>query len=512
MTAPTEKNMLAKLHVKFTAIICGVSALILIVSFGYIAWSNHTQKVNAVYSELNVALESVVTKGPRDLALLTNTAAEGQEENSEAGASSSPADEPAGSPTGEPTDEPTGEPADEPSGANPAANNDSSNTSSNNAPNNEDEQLFSFNFGYSTTTPPRIGENRQNSWAFPVALYAIAQNNTATSVDLISGYSTATVDEETLETALNEALSAETDQGFLQSSGLYYKKITLKDDSVYFAFADQGVVDNGTYLSRSLIVVGIVIELLVLALAWAFSRWALRPIQRAWDSQQQFIADASHEMKTPLTVIMANASIALKKPQATIAEQSQWIEGIQDEAQNMEHLVLDMLALAQPENAPTQKDAQENVNLSEMTERASLQFEALAFERGVILDQSIEPNITVAGDPAKLQRLIGTLIDNACKYADKETTIDVSLKAAGAHCILSVHNWGTPIDPKDIPHVFDRFYRSDKSRDRSSADGEHSFGLGLAIAQKIVQIHHGTLGVTSTAEEGTTFSARLPRM
>ena len=174
--------------------------------------------------------------------------------------------------------------------------------------------------------------------------------------------------------------------------------------------------------------------------------------------------------------------------------------------------MLDMLALAQPENAPTQKDAQENVNLSEMTERASLQFEALAFERGVILDQSIEPNITVAGDPAKLQRLIGTLIDNACKYADKETTIDVSLKAAGTHCILSVHNWGTPIDPKDIPHVFDRFYRSDKSRDRSSADGEHSFGLGLAIAQKIVQIHHGTLGVTSTAEEGTTFSARLPRM
>lgn len=434
MTTHTEKDLLSKLHLKFTAIICGVAALILMVSFAYIAWSNKNQRIESVYVELNAALETVITKGPRDL----NPPADGAK-------------------------------------------------------------------------PPRIGDKKEVSWAFPIALYIAREDNGDISVNSINRFSTAIVDDDTLQTILESTFFSSDDQGFLEDAGLFYKKITREDGSVCYAFADRGIVDDAANLNRSLIMVGIAIILLVLALAWAFSRWALRPVQRAWDSQQQFIADASHEMKTPLTVIMANASIALKKPQATIAEQSQWIEGIQDEAQNMEHLVLDMLALAQPENAAKQDAAAERVNMSEMAERASLQFEALAFERGVMLEDNIDPNVVVSGDPAKLQRLIGTLVDNACKYAEKNTSIGVSLKAAGHHCVLSVHNWGSPIDPEDIPHVFDRFYRSDKSRDRSNDDGEHSFGLGLAIAQKIVQQHGGDLSVTSSVEDGTTFTARLPR-
>ncbi len=435
MTAHTEKNLLSKLHLKFTAIICGVAALILMVSFAYIAWSNQNQRIASMYVELNAALETVITKGPRDL----DPPAEGAK-------------------------------------------------------------------------PPRIGDKKEVSWAFPIALYIARENDGDISVININRFSTAIVDDDTLQSILESTFFSSDDQGFLADAGLYYKKITREDGSVCYAFADRMIVEDTANLNRSLAMVGIAIMLLVLALAWAFSRWALRPVQRAWDSQQQFIADASHEMKTPLTVIMANASIALKKPQATIAEQSQWIEGIQDEAQNMEHLVLDMLALAQPENAAKQQAAAENVNMSEMAERASLQFEALAFERGVMLEDNIDPNVIVAGDPTKLQRLIGTLVDNACKYAEKDTSISVSLKAAGHHCILSVHNWGSPIDPEDIPHVFDRFYRSDKSRDRSNNDGEHSFGLGLAIAQKIVQQHGGELSVVSSAEDGTTFTARLPRV
>ena len=435
MTALTEKDLLSKLHLKFTAIICGVAALILMVSFAYIAWSNQNQRIASMYVELNAALETVITKGPRDL----NPPAEGAK-------------------------------------------------------------------------PPRIGDKKEVSWAFPIALYIARENDGDISVININRFSTAIVDDDTLQSTLESTFFSSDDQGFLADAGLYYKKITREDGSVCYAFADRMIVEDTANLNRSLAMVGIAIMLLVLALAWAFSRWALRPVQRAWDSQQQFIADASHEMKTPLTVIMANASIALKKPQATVAEQSQWIEGIQDEAQNMEHLVLDMLALAQPENAAKQDAAAERVNMSEMAERASLQFEALAFERGVMLEDNIDPNVIVAGDPTKLQRLIGTLVDNACKYAEKDTSISVSLKAAGHHCILSVHNWGCPIDPEDIPHVFDRFYRSDKSRDRSNNDGEHSFGLGLAIAQKIVQQHGGELSVASSVEDGTTFTARLPRV
>ena len=106
--------------------------------------------------------------------------------------------------------------------------------------------------------------------------------------------------------------------------------------------------------------------------------------------------------------------------------------------------------------------------------------------------------------------MLGTLVDNAIKYAAPDTTIDIMLETAGQNSILSVHNWGEPIDPEDLPHVFDRFYRSDKSRDRSGEDGSHSFGLGLAIAQKIASQHGGTLTVTSSQAEGTTFTATLP--
>ena len=242
MTTHTEKDLLSKLHLKFTAIICGVAALILAVSFAYIAWSNQSQRIASMYVELNAALETVITKGPRDL--------------------DPPAD-----------------------GA----------------------------------KPPRIGDKKEVAWAFPIALYIARESDGDISAININRFSTAIVDDDTLQSILESTFFSSDDQGFLADEGLYYKKIVREDGSVCYAFADCIIVEDTANLNRSLIVVGIAIELLVLALAWAFSRWALRPVQRAWDSQQQFIADASHEMKTPLTVIMANASIALKKPQATIA-------------------------------------------------------------------------------------------------------------------------------------------------------------------------------------------------
>ena len=276
------------------------------------------------------------------------------------------------------------------------------------------------------------------------------------------------------------------------------------------AFADKSVAGDSSRLVGFLVPVGLMIMALVFVLAWFFSRWALRPVRQAWDQQQQFIADASHEMKTPLTVILANAAIALKKPQPTGAEQSQGSEGSHDEAQNMDHLLLDMLALAQPESAPGNGSALEPVDLTQLAQRASLQFEAVAFERGLLVDDNVEENVIVQGDATQLQRMLGTLVDNAIKYAAPDTTIDITLETAGQNSILSVHNWGEPIDPEDLPHVFDRFYRSDKSRDRSGEDGSHSFGLGLAIAQKIASQHGGTLTVTSSQAEGTTFTATLP--
>ena len=177
----------------------------------------------------------------------------------------------------------------------------------------------------------------------------------------------------------------------------------------------------------------------------------------------------------------------------------------------MEQLVLDMLVLAQPQNAEDgSSPARTTVDLSSLVERAILQFEAVAFERGVLMEDAVEPDISLEGDQTALQRLVGTLVDNASKYAPAQTTVTVSLAKEDSGAVLSVHNEGDPISPEDLPHVFDRFYRADKSRDRSGKEGSRSFGLGLAIARKIAEEHGGTLSVTSTKEAGTTFSARFP--
>lgn len=432
MTSTPENTMLSKLRIKFVALICGVTALILAVSFSFIAWANHNQQVKSVYAELTIAVDNTIAKASRD----------------------------------------------------------------------------SFGaFNMFAPTAPHIGGHIRDSWTYPIALYYVdwrSQNG-----ELVQE-STATIADETLESALTTALTSEKDRGLIEAGNLFYLRDQRADGSYVVAFADKSVAGDSSRLVGFLVPVGLMIMALVFVLAWFFSRWALRPVRQAWDQQQQFIADASHEMKTPLTVILANAAIALKKPQATVAEQSQWIEGIQDEAQNMEQLVLDMLALAQPESAPGNGSALEPVDLTQLAQRASLQFEAVAYERGLLVDDNVEENVIVQGDATQLQRMLGTLVDNAIKYAAPDTTIDITLETAGQNSILSVHNWGEPIDPEDLPHVFDRFYRSDKSRDRSGEDGSHSFGLGLAIAQKIASQHGGTLTVTSSQAEGTTFTATLP--
>ena len=135
-----------------------------------------------------------------------------------------------------------------------------------------------------------------------------------------------------------------------------------------------------------------------------------------------------------------------------------------------------------------------------------LQFESVAFERGVKLESQVEPGIELRGNEQRLRRLAGTLIDNACKYVDDGGAVDVLLLRSGKQAKLAVRNTGAPISPEDLPHVFDRFYRADKAR----TGGAGGHGLGLAIARAIAEEHGGTLTVASTQAEGTVFTATLP--
>jgi signal transduction histidine kinase len=171
----------------------------------------------------------------------------------------------------------------------------------------------------------------------------------------------------------------------------------------------------------------------------------------------------------------------------------------------MRGLVEEMLELARTEEGGGCARRNVDVNLSELVEGEALQFDAVAYERGALIESDIAGDVHVVGDPDLLDRLVKTLIDNACKYALAGSTIQVLLERHAGAVSLSVTNAGEPIPAEDLPHVFDRFYRSDKARTRSTG----GFGLGLAIAKGIVESHGGRIEVKSSAEKGTTFTATL---
>ena len=240
-----------------------------------------------------------------------------------------------------------------------------------------------------------------------------------------------------------------------------------------------------------------------------FANWAIKPVGETWDQQRRFVSDASHELKTPLAVILANVQI-LQKDEGLPEDSKRWVNSTADEAQHMKSLVEDLLTLARADEAKagsvTATGPMVDFDLSEVVEETALEFDAVAFERGCSIECESAPGIVVKGDKAQLSRVAHTLLDNATKYAKKGTEVKVALSREGKKARFTVNNQGSVIAPDDLAHLFDRFYRTDKARSREETGG---FGLGLAIAKSIVEAHGGKIEVTSTAQEGTTFTVTI---
>ena len=321
----------------------------------------------------------------------------------------------------------------------------------------------------------------------------------------------ATIDATVLADVLQTVRDSDQDSGRDDSLDIEWRRALHEDGSWRVAIADTSSV---TYILRSLaikdLVIVIVAMLVLLVIAIGLSTWMLKPIQQAWDQQRRFVADASHELKTPLAVIIANTQI-LSKDDGIPADSQRWIQSTADESAHMKNLVEELLELARTDesSAGTQGVMQhQEVDFSNLVESASLEFDAIAFERGSEIHADIAPDLTVNGDPEWLERLVKILIDNATKYSKGGEPISVSLVRDGRRCVLSVNNHGNTIDPEDLAHIFDRFYRTDKARSRDSHTG--GFGLGLAIAQGIATSHGGTIAASSSDETGTTFTVTLP--
>ena len=276
------------------------------------------------------------------------------------------------------------------------------------------------------------------------------------------------------------------------------KRIALADTSSSDSLLQQQIIKYVQIICVTLVV--------LFLLSWKLADWALKPVAAAWEQQRRFVADASHELKTPLAVILANTQI-LEGHEGVSEDAMRWVKSTSEEANHMKSLVSDLLQLARADATTAGESANamrhDPVDLSELVESASLEFDAIAFERGCTLEDDVAPNIVVQGDSEWLNRLVRILIDNACKYAAPGTNVTVRLAKEQGKVRLSVHNMGNPIDEQDLPHVFERFYRSDKARSREAEGG---FGLGLAIAKGVADAHNAQISATSSEADGTTFA------
>ena len=270
----------------------------------------------------------------------------------------------------------------------------------------------------------------------------------------------------------------------------------------YYVFTDvSGEVETMKEMARNGVLIWNLGFLCFLGLSIFLANWAIRPVERAWEQQRQFVADASHELKTPLTVILTNAEML--REVAEDPRQQQLSDSVVTMSRQMRGLVESLLQLARADSGETAGE-RERVDCSALLEQTLLPFEPVYFEAGLTLEITIEPGIMLTCNTDQLRQVAEILLDNARKYATPGGTVRVKLETRGSQCCLSVASPGQTLTHAQCRDIFKRFYRADPARRRTG-----SYGLGLAIAEGIVANHRGR--IWAEGKDGiNTFYVNLP--
>ena len=258
------------------------------------------------------------------------------------------------------------------------------------------------------------------------------------------------------------------------------------------------------YLVRESILIGFGVFAFILVITVFASARIVKPVEEAWKQQKQFVSDVSHELKTPLTVIIANAEL-LEQPGYSEEKRREFGNNILCMSRQMRHLVESLLGLARLDSLREEDRLKENVDLSAITEDCVLPFEPLYFERGLTLESDIEPGIRVYGNEQALHRCVDILLDNAQKYSEPGT-VHMCLQKSGRMAALTVRNPSPELTRTECRDVFKRFYRRDTARTNSG-----SYGLGLPIAEGIVLRHSGEIECSWAGGE-ICFTVTIPLM
>ncbi len=292
-------------------------------------------------------------------------------------------------------------------------------------------------------------------------------------------------DSESINAALNYAARSSENTGYIPSYKLRFLKCERVRGIYTIAFADvssQIAIMNRVRGISTVICMTAIASFALIALF--LSKWVVIPVENSWNQQKQFVSDASHELKTPLTVITTNAEL-LQTDGCSDEDRSKYTGNILKVSRQMKSLVEDMLNLARVEKS--ERASFTRLELSEILSTAALQFEPVMFELGLNLTEEINGNIFVMGSPQMLSRLLTILLDNAGKYArpgDVKVRLEAGLKCA----VLTVSNLCEPLSEQQLRDIFKRFYTVDETRSEKG-----SYGLGLAIAKSICEAHGGKI-------------------
>ena len=345
---------------------------------------------------------------------------------------------------------------------------------------------------------------------------AVPKGNTAVIVASVSFSGTITIQQNEISGISSDdvvkmiALVQESgaSSGVLEQYGVRFLYREHGPSGEKYAFADMNF-EKAQLKSQAInsTVIGASAFLIFFLVSVLLSRWMVRPVEEAWNKQKQFVADASHELKTPLTVALSNVEILIGSSPSS-EKNMRRLDIARTELMRMKDLVEKLLTLMRADAGTTRAGAEPygNVDFSYLAEGRASYFEPVFFEAGKTLESRVATGVTVWGDEARLRELTDILLDNACKYSAVGSTVTLVLEfGEKGRSHLFVTDEGAPIPQGELNNIFERFYRLDEPR------GEiKGYGLGLSIALEIVKEHGGKIWAESDPTGKTTFHVVLP--